>query len=60
MGPFPHDAPRPLISDQNPAGTVWVFIVEFAHRDAGRSRQAVSPEWPLFPVASNKSKDITI
>ena len=31
MGPFPHDAPRAVISDQNPAGTDGFEFVEFAH-----------------------------
>ena len=31
MGPFPHDAPRATISDQNPAGTDGFEFVEFAH-----------------------------
>ena len=31
MGPFPHDAPRATISDQNPAGTNGFEFVEFAH-----------------------------
>jgi 4-hydroxyphenylpyruvate dioxygenase len=31
MGPFPHDAPRATITDQNPAGTDGFEFVEFAH-----------------------------
>jgi len=31
MGPFPHDAPRSMISDKNPAGTDGFEFVEFAH-----------------------------
>ena len=30
MGPFPHDAPPPAISDQNPMGTDGFEFVEFA------------------------------
>ena len=33
MGPFPHDAPRATISEQNPAGTDGFEFVEFAHPD---------------------------
>ena len=33
MGPFPHDAPRAVISTQNPAGTDGFEFVEFAHPD---------------------------
>lgn len=31
MGPFPHEAPRAVISAQNPAGTDGFEFVEFAH-----------------------------
>ena len=31
MGPFPHDAPRATISQENPAGTDGFEFVEFAH-----------------------------
>lgn len=31
MGPFPHEAPRAKISDENPAGTDGFEFVEFAH-----------------------------
>ncbi len=31
MGPFPHDAPKSVISDENPAGTDGFEFVEFAH-----------------------------
>ena len=31
MGPFPHDAPPPAISDQNPMGTDGFEFVEFCH-----------------------------
>lgn len=30
MGPFPHDAPKSVISDENPAGTDGFEFVEFA------------------------------
>ena len=33
MGPFPHTAPRAVISDANPAGTDGFEFVEFAHED---------------------------
>ncbi len=33
MGPFPHDAPKATISDENPAGTDGFEFVEFAHPD---------------------------
>ena len=31
MGPFPHSAPRAVISAENPAGTDGFEFVEFAH-----------------------------
>jgi len=31
MGPFPHNAPKPQINDENPAGTDGFEFVEFAH-----------------------------
>ena len=33
MGPFPHDAPRASISEENPAGTDGFEFVEFALLD---------------------------
>jgi len=33
MGPFPHDAPRATITEENPAGTDGFEFVEFAHPD---------------------------
>ncbi|HEX2135891.1 MAG TPA: 4-hydroxyphenylpyruvate dioxygenase, partial [Microvirga sp.] len=33
MGPFPHDAPPPTISDENPMGTDGFEFVEYCHPD---------------------------
>jgi 4-hydroxyphenylpyruvate dioxygenase len=33
MGPFPHNAPKSIISDENPAGTDGFEFVEFAHEN---------------------------
>jgi 4-hydroxyphenylpyruvate dioxygenase len=38
MGPFPHDAPRALISEANPAGTDGFEFVEFAHPQPDEAR----------------------
>ncbi len=38
MGPFPHDAPKATISDENPAGTDGFEFVEFAHPDPDELR----------------------
>jgi len=40
MGPFPHLAPRSVISAENPAGTDGFEFVEFAHEDAQVLRDA--------------------
>ena len=59
MGPFPHDAPPPAISDSNPMGTDGFEFVEFCH------------PWPIkldapfknmgfSAVAKHKSKDVTL
>ncbi|GAB4387731.1 4-hydroxyphenylpyruvate dioxygenase [Albidovulum sp.] len=39
MGPFPHTAPRAVISADNPAGTDGFEFVEFAHPDPDALRQ---------------------
>ena len=33
MGPFPHDAPPPAITESNPMGTDGFEFVEFCHPD---------------------------
>ncbi len=38
MGPFPHDAPKSEITEENPAGTDGFEFVEFAHPDPGALR----------------------
>ena len=59
MGPFPHDAPKATISDQNPAGTDGFSFVEFAHRDPV-VLDRLFRQMGFVPVAKHKSKDITI
>ncbi|MCB2140494.1 MAG: 4-hydroxyphenylpyruvate dioxygenase, partial [Rhodobacteraceae bacterium] len=39
MGPFPHSAPRSVISTDNPAGTDGFEFVEFAHPEPEELRQ---------------------
>ncbi len=39
MGPFPHDAPRAEITEENPAGTDGFEFVEFAQRLRVRVRE---------------------
>ncbi|MEM9127683.1 MAG: 4-hydroxyphenylpyruvate dioxygenase, partial [Pseudomonadota bacterium] len=38
MGPFPHNAPKSQISDENPAGTDGFEFVEFAHPESQQLR----------------------
>ena len=39
MGPFPHSAPRSVISADNPAGTDGFEFVEFAHPEPEELRK---------------------
>ena len=39
MGPFPHSAPKSVISAANPAGTDGFEFVEFAHPEPEELRQ---------------------
>lgn len=42
MGPFPHNAPKSVISDENPAGTDGFEFVEFAHPEPQELRDLFS------------------
>jgi 4-hydroxyphenylpyruvate dioxygenase len=59
MGPFPHDAPRATISDENPAGTDGFEFVEFAHEEADKL-EALFGRMGYSPVAKHKTKNITV
>ncbi|MEQ8287970.1 4-hydroxyphenylpyruvate dioxygenase [Thalassospira sp.] len=59
MGPFPHDAPRATISDENPAGTDGFEFVEFAHEDADKL-ETLFTRMGYTPVARHKTKNITV
>lgn len=59
MGPFPHDAPRSTISEQNPAGTDGFEFVEFAHPDPQVLRDLFS-SMGYAHVATHKSKSIEL
>ena len=59
MGPFPHDAPPPTISDQNPMGTDGFEFVEFCHprsEELDRLFQLMG----FSAVARHRSKDVTL
>jgi 4-hydroxyphenylpyruvate dioxygenase len=59
MGPFPHDAPRATITDENPAGTDGFEFVEFAHEDADKLKTLFT-RMGYTPVARHKTKNITV
>ncbi|WP_158970548.1 4-hydroxyphenylpyruvate dioxygenase [Chachezhania sediminis] len=59
MGPFPHNAPKAVISDENPAGTDGFEFVEFAHPDPAHL-DMIFRQMGFAPVAKHKAKDITL
>ncbi|WP_300031668.1 4-hydroxyphenylpyruvate dioxygenase [uncultured Roseobacter sp.] len=59
MGPFPHDAPRSVISDENPAGTDGFEFVEFAHPDPQSLRDLFS-RMGYTHVAVHKTRAIEL
>ena len=59
MGPFPHDAPRATISEQNPAGTDGFEFVEFAHPDPQVLRDLFSA-MGYTHVANHRSKAVEL
>lgn len=59
MGPFPHDAPKAKITEENPAGTDGFEFVEFAHPDA-KELEALFDRMGYLPVARHKTKAITV
>ena len=59
MGPFPHDAPRAVISPENPAGTDGFEFVEFAHPEPEGLRELFT-QMGFAHVANHKSRDIEL
>src|SRR4051812_50144925 len=59
MGPFPHDAAPPAISDENPMGTDGFEFVEFCHPDPG-ALDRLFKVMGFSPVAKHRSKDGTL
>ncbi len=59
MGPFPHDAPKSIISPENPAGTDGFEFVEFAHEDPAELRELFAKMGYLH-TAIHKSKAIEL
>jgi len=59
MGPFPHDAPRATITDQNPAGTDGFEFVEFAHPEPEQLRDLFA-KMGYVHTANHKTKAIEL
>ena len=59
MGPFPHDAAPPAISDENPMGTDGFEFVEFCHPDP-EALDRLFKVMSFSPVAKHRSKDVTL
>src|SRR5579863_7205418 len=59
MGPFPHDAPPPAISNVNPMGTDGFEFVEFCH-PRPTELAALFNRMGFSTVAKHKSKDVTL
>lgn len=59
MGPFPHDAAPPEISDANPMGTDGFEFVEFAHPEPEKLG-ALFETMGFQPVARHRSKQVTL
>ena len=59
MGPFPHDAPPPVISDQNPMGTDGFEFVEFSH-PRPEELDRLFKVMGFAAVAKHRSKNVTL
>ena len=59
MGPFPHNAPRATISNENPAGTDGFEFVEFAHPDPQVLRDLFA-SMGYTHVANHKTKSVEL
>ena len=59
MGPFPHNAPKSIISADNPAGTDGFEFVEFAHPDPEELRTLFA-RMGYAKVAKHKTKQIEL
>ena len=59
MGPFPHDAPRATISQDNPAGTDGFEFVEYAHPEP-EELGALFEQMGFKAVAKHRSKKVTL
>ena len=60
MGPFPHDAPRAQISNDNPAGTDGFEFVEFAHPDDPQMLRDLFSRMGFSHTATHKQKPVEL
>lgn len=59
MGPFPYDAPPPVISDENPMGTDGFEFVEFCHPNPDELDRLFK-QMGFSAVAKHRSKNVTL
>jgi 4-hydroxyphenylpyruvate dioxygenase len=59
MGPFPHDAPRAIISAENPAGTDGFEFVEFVHPEPEKLH-ALFRQLGFTAVARHRTRQTTV
>ncbi len=59
MGPFPHDAPKATITEENPAGTDGFEFVEFAHPDPQALRDLFT-KMGYSHVANHKTRAVEL
>jgi 4-hydroxyphenylpyruvate dioxygenase len=59
MGPYPHDAEPPVISDANPMGTDGFEFVEFCHPQPAELDRLFR-QMGFEAVARHRSKDVTL
>jgi 4-hydroxyphenylpyruvate dioxygenase len=59
MGPYPHDAPPPVIDEKNPMGTDGFEFVEFCHPDPAELDHLFR-RMGFVPVAKHRSKRVTL
>ena len=59
MGPYPHNAPRAEISDENPAGTDGFEFVEYASTEPEKLHELFQT-MGFTAVARHRSRDVTL
>ena len=59
MGPYPHDAPKAVISPENPAGTDGFEFVEFTHENPDELRELFA-KMGYSHTANHKTKRIEL